>query len=137
MMEFNYEGVNADDLRGDTLADLLINVEADFRITDGRDVIYAETAFPVAELARELSRWLNNGGEPDADFRFDSMSFDVVGSVEVLRGVGGWSVRSVFSPDRGSVPMNWVDLAAVLRDFIGKVLRDVERLGLPTLGIIT
>lgn len=58
MTEFNDEGVNADDLRGDALADLLVNGEADFRITDGCDVVYAETAFPIAELARELSCWL-------------------------------------------------------------------------------
>lgn len=36
-------------------------------------MIYSEVAFPVAELARELSRWLHDGlSEP---FRFTSLSF--------------------------------------------------------------
>ena len=50
-----YENLSAADLRGSTLADYLIAIEADFRMLDGETVIYEEPYFPVIELARALS----------------------------------------------------------------------------------
>lgn len=44
-MRLNYQNFNVDDLRGSTLADYLVNVEADFEIDKGSDVIYLNRHF--------------------------------------------------------------------------------------------
>ncbi|MEZ0070629.1 hypothetical protein ABIA32_006682 [Streptacidiphilus sp. MAP12-20] len=135
-MEITYGGINAKDLRHHSLADLLVHVEADLNIVDHEEVIYSERAFPVAELAREFARWLDLAAEPEVNFEFSSMSFDETGAIEISRVPSGWSVGSVFTPDRRSAPIAFVDLAATLREFIGRVLRDVEALGLDAESIL-
>lgn len=46
--------LSVDNLQGDTFADHLVNVEADFEIVEGDVAVYSELDFPMAELAREF-----------------------------------------------------------------------------------
>lgn len=53
-MKLGYSSISFDDLRGDTVADYVIAVEADFEVSDEGRVIYAEPSFPFVELVTAL-----------------------------------------------------------------------------------
>ncbi|GLY00666.1 hypothetical protein [Actinoplanes sp. NBRC 101535] len=134
-MKFSFTGVNVEESRHTSLADLLVNIEADFEVADDAGVVYAEAMFPVAELARDLTMWKSSGGEPDDDFVFDSMSFDEAGAITVYRDTGGWSVRSVFDPERSTGPLPWADLAEVIDDFNREVSAGIRSIGIDSRSI--
>lgn len=129
-MRLVYRDINANDLRGATVADYLVNIEALFEVVDGRKVIYSEPYFPVAELARELARWLPLGESPAPDFYFTSLSFEDPGAVMILRGEAGWTVGTMFTPEVKSSPLPWDGLATCIGGFISDVRRDVLGLGI-------
>ncbi|MEU3901295.1 hypothetical protein [Streptomyces sp. NPDC045251] len=124
-----YREINASDLRGSTVADYLVNIEATFEVVDGREVIYSEPFFPVAELARELARWVSLGEVRAPDFFFSSLSFEESGAVRILRSQSGWTVGSMFTPEAKTAPVSWNGLAACIDEFIATVRRDVIELG--------
>ncbi|GAA2524082.1 DUF7878 domain-containing protein [Winogradskya humida] len=126
-MEIAFRGIGAADLRGSTLADLLINVEADMEVRDGGEVLYAERLFPVAELARELKKW--KGEAFPGDFAFESLSFGQAGAVTISQESRGWVVGSVFVPGKRSGPVSWGELLVGLDEFIANVRLGVESLG--------
>ena len=129
-MKISFQNINAADLHASTLADLLVNIEADLEVMDHDEVVYSERAFPVAELARELVRWKASAPIPFDDFVFHSMSFDEVGSIRILEGRLGWIVGSVFAPDKKSKPLSWADLASEIDEFVERVRAGVESLGI-------
>ncbi|WP_139275471.1 hypothetical protein [Mangrovactinospora gilvigrisea] len=125
-----YSELNADDLRGCTIADYLISIEASFQVVDRSAVIYAEDCFPVAELARELGRWIASGEGAAGDFSFESLSFEDPGAVQISRAEPGWQVGSIFEPTTTSAPQSWAELEDRVGDFISNVRRDVLGLGI-------
>jgi hypothetical protein len=127
-IKFLYEDLNSDDLRGYTVADLLVNVEADFQIVHLGRIIYSELAFPVAGLAREFAIWLN--GARERGFDFASLSFDESGAVAIHRVGDGWSVGSIFEPDKEISPLPWSEVRLAIDEFINRVRSDAEVLGL-------
>lgn len=129
-MRMLYRDFNANDLSGSTIVDYLVNIEAFFEVVDGREVIYSEPYFPVAELARELVCWLPLGESRAPDFRFSSLSFEDPGAVMMLRRESGWTVGSMFTPEVKSSPISWSGLTACAGDFISDVRRDVLGLGI-------
>ncbi|GIF73370.1 DUF7878 domain-containing protein [Asanoa siamensis] len=140
-MEFRYGNLNADELQGDSSSELLVNLEADLEIADGERVIYAERAFPVVELARELVSWIQSPSYEERNaFEFVSLTFQETGVVRILHTSGGWSVTSAFSPEVLSDPMGWEEVEQIVRRFAGDLRRDLERLGVgawlipPSLG---
>ncbi|MET7431244.1 MULTISPECIES: hypothetical protein [Streptomyces] len=130
-----YENLNTSDLprRGMEPATapvhvLLVDLEADLVIRDGERTVCAVEDFPVAELARALVDWL--GREPERDgFRFESMSFEEVGTVRIEQTTGGWRVGSVFEPDGWTAPVAWEVLVAELTRFTDAVREGVTDLG--------
>jgi hypothetical protein len=72
-VEMTYENLSADDLRGSTLADYLIAIDADFQLLDGVDVVYEEPYFPVVELAQAMAPWVEAGDRDVDDFVFESL----------------------------------------------------------------
>jgi hypothetical protein len=130
-VEIRYSEIDLSDLRVNTLADFLVNMEADIEVLDQDRIIYREPSFPVVELARELASWMaREDSEKDPeDFSFSSMSFDVDGAIEITRFPSGWVIGSVFTPEVRSAPMSWRDLADALNQFVARVRSDVHRLG--------
>lgn len=128
-MEMRYWDINSRDLQGVTLADLLVNIEANFEVLDDCKVVYSERSFPVAELARELAHWIAKDESNATDFYFSSLSFEDSGVVRILRTSSGWAVGSVFTPGMQSTPISWLGLVAVVSDFVARVQRDVADLG--------
>jgi len=130
-MEIRYSEIDLSDLRVNTLADFLVNMEADIEVLDQGKIIYSELSFPVVELARELAAWMaKEGAEKDvADFSFSSMSFDVAGAIEIKRVPSGWVIGSVFTTEARSAPMSLGDLVDALNQFVSRVRSDVHRLG--------
>jgi hypothetical protein len=130
-VEIRYSEIDLSDLRVNTLADFLVNMEADIEILDQDRIIYRERSFPVVELARELASWMaREGAEKDVeDFSFFSVSFDVDGAIEIEMFPSGWVIGSVFVPEVRSAPMPWGDLADALNQFVARVRSDVHRLG--------
>jgi hypothetical protein len=128
-MRIIFHNLNADDLRVVTIADLLINIEADLEIWDGEDVVYSEKYFPVAELARELERWRNSPELPLKDFEFSSLSFADPGAVRFFRDGNGWAVSSTFANDRKSRSISWPDLITELESFARRVAEGTRMLG--------
>ncbi|MEW2029579.1 hypothetical protein AB0901_03500 [Streptomyces roseifaciens] len=122
--------MSACDLQGETLSDFLVNLEADFEVIDGSEVIYSEPSFPVVELARELARWIPQGEAQASDFWFSSLSFEDAGAVRILRREAGWTVGSVFMPETQSTPISWGELLVCIEEFLASVRRDVTELGL-------
>lgn len=127
-MRIEYTDIDFSDLRGDLLADYLIAVDADLRITEGDRAIYEEPDFPVVELARSLAAWLREGHR--TNFQFTSLSSDEPGIVTVSREGEGWCIFSTFTPDVRSSVVQQVDLDECLLDFIQKVRSDLVHRGL-------
>ncbi|MFD8540665.1 DUF7878 domain-containing protein [Streptomyces rubrogriseus] len=129
-MKILYDAINANDLRGSTIADYLVNIEASIEVVDGRGVIYEEPYFPVAELARELARWVSLGEKQAPNFLFASLSFEEPGAVQILDSGSGWTVGSMFTPELKSSPVSWGEVAACIDTFVSNVRRDVLALGI-------
>ncbi|MCO6006447.1 hypothetical protein NE236_15790 [Actinoallomurus purpureus] len=129
-MKMLYQDLNERDLKGRTLADLLVHIEADFQIIDGSEVIYSERSFPVAELARELAFWLSNNGDRKPDFHFSSLSFECPGAVKFIQTSIGWMAESMFVTGVQSSPIPWSELVVCIDEFIAAVRRDVSKLGI-------
>ena len=102
-----------------TGAEVHADVEADFTIQDGEHVVFAETLFPVAELAWALSRWMD-GNAPEHDFTFDSMTYDVPGAVQISSTEDGWTVGSCFS-ETTTAPRSWVAVHRELQTFVDAI----------------
>lgn len=130
-----YENLSAADLRGSTLADYLIAIEADFRMLDGETVIYEEPYFPVIELARALSLWVARGCEDD--FAFESMSYEEPGAVVIVRQQDGWTFGSRLTPEVASSVVLWAAIQDGIRRFIAQVRADLTRLGIDPEGVLS
>lgn len=126
-MQMNYTNIDDSDLRGDTLADYLIAIDADFEIRDGNRIIYDEPKFPVVELARSLSSWMTAGAR--VDFEFESLSSDELGLVRINRGATGWRLSSVFTPNVVSSEVDLLELDACIHEFINQVAADLTERG--------
>jgi hypothetical protein len=98
------------DLRGSTLADYLIAIDADLEIREDGRIIYAEPTFPVVELARSLASWIAIGEREN--FVFESLSFEESGVVTIARARDGWCLSSVFTPDVVSSEIDDSELAS-------------------------
>jgi hypothetical protein len=128
-MELTFCNLTAADLRGGTLGELLVHIEADFGLRDGDRDMYSERLFPVAELAIELVDWIS-GSDGRGDFRFRSLSFEEDGAVIIAQTPEGWVGGSVFDSESWSAPVNWQQLRDLIADFVRSVRRGVAGLGI-------
>ncbi|MFD7308449.1 hypothetical protein [Promicromonospora sp. NPDC059942] len=103
-----------------TGAEFLLDVEAEFSIREGRDVIFAEPSFPVAELARALELWACETDEPRDDFVFDSMAYEVLGAVRIVNTVDGWTIGPHYEPTT-TEPRPWPVVHAEIWAFVEAV----------------
>ncbi|GAA2223768.1 hypothetical protein GCM10010413_16480 [Promicromonospora sukumoe] len=103
-----------------TGAEVLLDVEADFSVREGAAVVFAERAFPVAELARALELWAPESDEPRHDFSFDSMSYDVPGAVRIVDTGSGWTIGSRYARTT-TVPRPWPVVHTEVRAFVEMV----------------
>lgn len=126
-MKMNYTNIDDSDLRGDTLADYLIAIDADFEILDGDRIIYSEPMFPVVELARSLSSWIVMGER--GNFAFDSLSSDESGLVTITRGGAGWHFSSMLTPELVSSEVDMSEVEACIQEFIHHVAADLGERG--------
>lgn len=127
-MEIRYGTVDVTDLGGLTLADVLINVEADLEVWDGDRLIYSERSFPIVELARALCFW--SRADSADDFEFSSLSFEEPGVIEIHNTSKGWCVTSIFTPAVRSRIMQVGDVRGMIAGFVENVECDLRRLGL-------
>ncbi|MFJ3405229.1 hypothetical protein [Promicromonospora sp. NPDC090134] len=103
-----------------TGADFLPDVEADFSVREGRDVIFAEPSFPVAELARALELWASETDDPQDDFAFDSMAYEVLGAVRIVNSAAGRTIGSHYERTT-TEPRPWPVVQAEIRVFVEAV----------------
>lgn len=128
-----YGRLDVSEVRGSALADLLVAVDADLRVVDGDQVVYEEPAFPVAELAWSLARWV---GQPSrGDFVFDSMSFEELGALTIRWEGAGWKFGSVFVPDVTSRVVSWNEVRNCVAVFVWKVRDDLAAAGLDAASV--
>ncbi|GAA1593693.1 hypothetical protein GCM10009789_54670 [Kribbella sancticallisti] len=127
-MLLTYTNLNADDLRGSTVADYLISIEADFAILDDDLTVYEEPYFPVVELARSLHIWAVRG--ETHDFVFESLSFEEPGAVTIVRRESGWVFGSMFAPKVTSSVIEWRDVQECVAAFEAKIRKDLARLSI-------
>lgn len=127
-MIMTYSNLNSGDLRGLTVADYLISIEADFQICDGSLVVYEEPFFPVVELARSLHIWVLRG--EGRDFVLDSLSFEEPGAVTIVRGDSGWVFGSMFTPEVSSSEVGWSEVQECIVEFETRVWTDLAALGI-------
>lgn len=117
-LELSFDSLNSDELRGSTQADYLISLDGTFRISSGEAVLIEEPGFPVVELAWKLAPWI---AVPSPRFRFESMSLEEVGTVEITQQAGGWVVSSCYAPMRAVGPLAWPVVESAVSEFIGEV----------------
>ncbi|MFG3259161.1 hypothetical protein [Streptomyces sp. NPDC048172] len=72
---------------------------ADFEIVAGGATLYADDAFPVAELAHHLRNWLRQDAPAHRPFSFDSMFFEDPGEIVISWSVGSWRFSSAERPE--------------------------------------
>ncbi|WP_369372663.1 hypothetical protein AB1046_04280 [Promicromonospora sp. Populi] len=126
-MQLVYANFDDSDLRGRTLADYLIAIDADFEIRDQDRTVYNEPKFPVVELARALIAWLE--ADFHADFVFESLSSDEPGLVAITRENSGWRFSSASTPEVVSAEVDQLDVQSCIRDFIDRVATDLTARG--------
>ncbi|UVS80891.1 hypothetical protein [Actinokineospora sp. UTMC 2448] len=134
-MRFEYENLNADDLRGATVLEYLVNVEADVRLLDDAgEVLYSESDFPVLELACHLLAWWQDGAERGPFTLDDTMvgsSFSEPGVIRFDPVDGGqWLFSSVFHPDRSGYRVTAAEMAAAVSEFAERLRADLPALRL-------
>ena len=127
-MQLTYDRLCADDLRGTTQADYLVDLDAHLQMLENGAVIFDEPAFPVVELARSLLSWLPRA--ENEDFEFDSMSFEERGTVFIRRTTAGWTFGSVLEPDATSRPVELADVVRCCRRFVDRVATDLSARGI-------
>jgi hypothetical protein len=127
-MLLTYTELDAAELQGPTLADILVAIDADFRMLDGHRVLYQEPSFPVVELARSLLDWVSTPDPPD--YAFESMTFEEVGALTVTQSPAGWIFGSVFAPSLRSDPVAWDEVERCIRLLVDRVATDLVRLGI-------
>lgn len=127
-MELSYDNLDTRDLRGSTLADFLIAIDADLRFVVDNEVVLEEPGFPVVELARTLKAWLTDP-EP-REFEFESMSYEERGSLRIKGGEGGWVVGSILDPAVSIGPLVWHEVVAICQRLVSRVESDLADLGL-------
>lgn len=103
----------------DTLADHLVALEGYFVLTVDGAVIYQDDLFPIAELARRLTLWLDAAGGDD--FEFDSMSIEEVGALYARRERDGLLVGSALAPEHGASLVSEDEFVRAARSFISAV----------------
>ena len=101
-MRMSFRNLNAEDLRTDRWAEVLVHVEAEFHVVDAGCVVYSEPYFPVVDLAHALALWSRSGADDRENFEFESMSFDERGAVRIEQLDDRWRVGSAFEPDKWS-----------------------------------
>ncbi|NKY39881.1 hypothetical protein [Cellulomonas septica] len=126
-MRLEYRDLSFDDLQGDLVADYLVAVDAHLFVTDGDRVVYDEPYFPVVELARALAAWAEDPARDD--FRFVTLSSDVIGLVTIEREGTAWSVYSVNDPSRRSSPAADDEVVMWVREFVDRVRGDLYARG--------
>lgn len=125
-MEFTYSEMTLDGVRGTDVIDYLLDVEQDFSILDGDEVVYSEVMFPVVELAWDLVPWI---ADPQGqEFLFDSMCSEP-GLVAILPCDDGWTVGSVLEPRVMSRVLPWSEVQDCVHRFIACVEADLAHLG--------
>ncbi|MFE7107884.1 hypothetical protein ACFU98_22665 [Streptomyces sp. NPDC057575] len=127
-MKIHYENLSADTPSGPTLAETLLSIEADLTIVDRGQEIFSETAFPVAELAYALCKWVSEADQSE-EFSFDSMSADP-GLVNIVMRENGWSVTSTSAPGAAARPIGREELGREIRRFTANVRTGISRLGI-------
>lgn len=133
-MLLTYGRLDVTEVQGTTEADVLVGVDADFRLVDGDLVIYEEPSFPVVELAWSLLRWENE--QDRGEFVFDSMSFEELGAVTVRRAGEGWAFGSVFAPGVVSRTVSWREVERCVLEFVRKVRDDLAASGVDAAGVL-
>ncbi|WP_354697217.1 hypothetical protein DSM112329_02844 [Paraconexibacter sp. AEG42_29] len=123
-MLLTYDRLDVSELRGTSVADYLVSVQADFRVVDNDRCVFEELAFPVVELARALLQWVNDPQR--VDFEFDSMSFEERGAVRVRSSARGWILGTVFEAADACTPADWPDVERSIRAFTAKVAADLS-----------
>ncbi|TQL04602.1 hypothetical protein [Cellulomonas sp. SLBN-39] len=115
---------------GDTLADHLVALEGNFVLTVDGAVIYQDDLFPIAELARCLTLWLDAAGGDD--FAFDSMSVEEVGALYAWREHDGLLVGSTLAPEHGASLVSEEEFVRAARSFISAVRARLVEMRLDT-----
>ena len=77
-MRMAYANLDADNIGGNSQADYLVGLDADFTVSEGPVVMFREQAFPVVELARSLFLWLTAPDRGDFVFDLDGRKLSVV-----------------------------------------------------------
>lgn len=126
-MKFSYTNLRSGEPASPTLAELLIDVEADLVIWDGTRQVLSEPSFPVGELAYHLGAWINDTAHPA--FVLDTMSTDP-GWVTIKETEDGWIVGSVLEPDVWLTPVPRPELEAEVRLLVRNVRADLQAMGI-------
>lgn len=133
-LRMTYADLRFDDLRGELLSDYLIALDAHLVVVDDDQVLIDEPSFPVVELARSLSAWLEN--ECRGSYWFDSMSYEELGAVHLTETPDGWTIGSTLSPGSESGVYEWGAIEQCVRAFIDHVKMDLTRTDLDAAEIV-
>lgn len=108
---------------------LLLDIEAELSIWEEGRVVWAEDAFPVAELAYHLALWLQNPAASQEGFELDSMQAGV-GLIRIVDSDEGWRIGSNFTPDFWTSPVAWDVLVAEIKELDRSVHEGVAAMGI-------
>ncbi len=127
-MLLTYGALDTTELGPVTQADLLVRVDSELEVFDDDRLLWSEPGFPVAELARTLAAWIEQGER--SDFAFDSMSYEEVGTL-TIRDVGErWVFGSVFEASTESRPVPWAEVERCCTSFVDHVAADLVACGI-------
>ncbi|MEV5570535.1 hypothetical protein AB0L06_10810 [Spirillospora sp. NPDC052269] len=112
-------------------AEIMCHVEAEVKIFERDDTIFAEQDVPVVLLATELAAWRRVAERLRSDYRSSDLQGLEEGAVLIRSDGERWCLGSVFAPDGWTRPMSGGDLAALVDSFVQQVIsRSRVELGL-------
>ncbi|WP_455551012.1 DUF7878 domain-containing protein [Janibacter melonis] len=119
---------------GKTTVEYLIAIDADLLIYQEGVLLFREEAFPVAELARSLWFWMSE--QPDADFIFNSLSYEEEEIICLRQDGSSWSITSSFDPELRVSGIGQDELVRIFRSFIREVHAGLIALGVDPIPVI-
>lgn len=134
-MHFKYDDFNVDPMRGHSISEYLVAIDATLWVIHEEKTILYDVAFPIAELANSLNSWLQD--KERHDFEFTSMSYEEIGTLRIQATGGQWVVSSIFTPQVQTPPLDLREVERACRTFISAVSTDLEEHGIDPVKVLT
>ena len=135
MISIDFRDARIDGRRPTERHEVLLRIVARLVVTDDGTELFAESEFPIVELAQHLWRWLRVGAVNNSGFTYKSMESEQEDLLWFARESDGWSIGSA---DRKiAVGLRLAEIRTASERFVDRVSVEIPgSLGVPVRDVI-